>query len=231
MTQPQSSGIQLGTAVPSKSKLWVAVGLGIVAAALNGWYLSNEKGNPIKMYKVGNKPIFAGSYIYKSQFVEPPIVVYSQDLREMAQMAVNDENFDLYAKTPLAENLKPGQILLKSAFQYGAGTGVRDLVKAGEEAVSIPVDKVSSVGGAVRPGDRVNIYSVTGTCGSGLLMKGVLVLAVDADALIPSDRGNRDREYTTVTVAGNQDKVRELIGLIQSGTGKVYLTLVAPAQK
>lgn len=231
MMQQESSGIQLGTPVPSKHRLWLAIGLGVVAAILNGWYLSKERGDPITMYKVGNKPIFAGSYISKSQFVDPPIVVYSQDLREMAQLAVNGENFDLYAKTPLAENLKPGQILLKSAFQYGAGTGVRDQIKAGEEAVSIPVDKVRSVGGAVRPGDRVNIYTERGTGGDKPLMEGVLVLAVDADSLIPSDRGNRDREYTTVTVAGAPDKVRELIGLIQKGTGRVYLTLISSDQK
>ena len=216
-----STEVQLGTEVPSKRRLLWAITLGLIAAVLNFRYLNTARGNPLRLYKA-KVPIAAGSYISKSEF-DGPIVVYSPDLREMVQLSVNEDNFDLYAKSPLAENLKPGQVLLKSAFEYGAATGVRDQIRSGQEAVSIPVDKARSVGGAIRPGDRVNVYALRGTGGDREpLIHGALVIAVDADYLVPSDH-----EYTTVTISAEPEKVKDLVSLIQSGPGKVYLTMVS----
>lgn len=227
--------VTLGRPSISLRPLWLAIGLGLVAATLNYFYISGLRGEPVEIYKV-TATLPAGSFITNAQ-VQGPLTIYSTEASEMRILSVDKDSFALYAKTPLAENLKPGQILFKSAFMYGAGTGISNLIPADEEAIAIPVDKAHSVGGAVRPGDLVNIYARTGTdnsAGAGNsqdpLIPSAHVLAVDADHYIPSDSGSRDREYSTVTISAKSGQIHALFSLMQSNV-KPYLTLIASPPK
>lgn len=98
-------------------------------------------------------------------------------------------------------------------------TGTDVSVPPGLCAVSIPMQDVQAVGGAVRSGSLVNLYADTGS-GVGLLGENLLVLATNGGSAGAS--GTRST-LSWVTLAVTPDSVQELLAASQSGT--LFLTL------
>ena len=95
-------------------------------------------------------------------------------------------------------------------------------VPAGKQAVSVPVKAVQAVGGAVRPGMSVDVYS-SGDTTTTALVKGVVVLDTsvgDKGSLVSSDSG-------WITLAVDADRVQELI----AAAARTSLYIVLPGEQ
>ena len=122
---------------------------------------------------------------------------------------------EIAGKTATSSILK-GEVISKKRFREVQGT--LD-VPAGQEAVSVPAKAVQAVGGAIRPGMSVDVYSLSGS-GATLLARDVIVLATsmgDTGSLASTDSG-------WVTLAVNPERVEELI----AASGKSNLHFVLP---
>ena len=90
-------------------------------------------------------------------------------------------------------------------------------------AVSVPAKAVSAVGGSVRVGDKVNVYS-TSAKSTDLLVANVEVLATSASTGAKKDETS---DVSWITLAAKPSEVNELIAA--AGVSDLYFTL--PSEK
>ena len=100
-----------------------------------------------------------------------------------------------------------GEVLSMRRFQ---GVEGRVEVPEGLAAVSVPAKDVQAVGGAVRAGEKVDMYATGGTS-TDLLASDVLVLATSAS----TDDAASDAQVSWVTVAVEPDRVQEVVSAAQ----------------
>ena len=100
-----------------------------------------------------------------------------------------------------------GEVLSMRRFQ---GVEGRVEVPKGLAAVSVPAKDVQAVGGAVRAGEKVDMYATGGTS-TDLLASDVLVLATNAS----TDDAASDAQVSWVTVAVEPDRVQEVVSAAQ----------------
>ena len=100
-----------------------------------------------------------------------------------------------------------GEALSMRRFQ---GVEGRVEVPEGLAAVSVPAKDVQAVGGAVRAGEKVDMYATGGTS-TDLLASDVLVLATSAS----TDDAASDAQVSWVTVAVEPDRVQEVVSAAQ----------------
>ena len=118
------------------------------------------------------------------------------------------------ASTPILK----GEVITEKRFEVA-----RDVleVPAGKEAVSVPAKAVQAVGGAVRAGMSVDVYS-SGDTSTAALARGVVVLATsvgEANSLISSESG-------WITLAVEPERVQEII----AAANKTSLYFVLPGE-
>ena len=122
---------------------------------------------------------------------------------------------DVVGKTATSSILK-GEVV--SAKRFESARDSLD-VPAGKEAVSVPAKAVQAVGGAIRPGMSVDVYS-SGDTTTSAIARSVLVLATsvgDGGSLVSAESG-------WVTLAVAPDKVQEII----AASNKTSLYFVLP---
>lgn len=111
-----------------------------------------------------------------------------------------------------------GEVIVEKRFQEGQG--VLDIPQ-GMQAVSVPTKAVQAVGGAIRPGMSVDVYS-SGSSGTVALARGVIVLATsvgESGSIVSNDTG-------WITLAIAPERVEELI----SASGKTSLYFALPGE-
>lgn len=111
-----------------------------------------------------------------------------------------------------------GEVVVEKRFQEGQGA--LDIPQ-GMQAVSVPAKAVQAVGGAIRPGMSVDVYS-SGSSGTVALDKGVIVLATsvgESGSLVSNDTG-------WITLAVAPERVEEII----SASGKTSLYFALPGE-
>ena len=107
-----------------------------------------------------------------------------------------------------------GEVITSGRFE--AGKDAID-VPAGKQAVSVPAKAVQAVGGAIKPGMTVDVYS-TGGSSTTALATGVKVI----DASISSS-GSLSSDGGWITLAVDPEKVQEFVSA--SGKTTLYFTL------
>lgn len=124
---------------------------------------------------------------------------------------------DAVGKVATTSILK-GEVISEKRFESSRGT--LD-VPAGKEAVSVPAKAVQAVGGAIRPGMSVDVYSA-GDTSTAAIARGVVVLDTsvgDGGSLVSSDAG-------WITLAVDPETVQEII----AASNKTTLYFVVPGQ-
>ena len=120
-------------------------------------------------------------------------------------------------KTASSPILK-GEVVVSKRFENAHG--VLD-IPAGKEAVSVPAKAVQAVGGAVRPGMTVDVYS-SGDTTTAALAREVVVLDTsmgDSGSLVSSESG-------WLTLAVDPESVQEII----SASNQTSLYFVLPGE-
>lgn len=111
-----------------------------------------------------------------------------------------------------------GEVVLEKRFQEGQGS--LDIPQ-GMQAVSVPAKAVQAVGGAIRPGMSVDVYS-SGSSGTASLAQGVIVLASsmgENGSLVSNDAG-------WITLAVAPERVEEII----AASSKTNLYFALPGE-
>lgn len=122
---------------------------------------------------------------------------------------------------PAQVRIYSGEVLLTQRFEQVDGSVLQ--VPDGLCAVSVPAKAVSAVGGSVRAGDKVNVYS-TSAKSTDLLVANVEVLATSASTGSKKDEAN---DVSWITLAAKPSEVNELIAA--TGVSDLYFTL--PSEK
>lgn len=140
-----------------------AVGFGIVAALLAMLYLNAKEAQLKAKYEqdqarmvrvvVANKDLRKGQDITRANF----------SARKIPEDYVHDDiifpdEFDRYVGRALVANLGRGKTLLKSFMNDDFPRDFSDIIGEGMRAMTITVDDINSIGGFLRPGNRIDIF-------------------------------------------------------------------------
>ena len=140
-----------------------AVGFGIVAAILAMLYL-NAREKQLKaqyeqdrerqaMVVVANADLRKGQEINEQYFSQRPVPI-----DYVHSDAVNPNDFNRYVGSALTTNLEKGKPLLKSFIDQEFPRDFSDIIPEGKRAMTITVDDVNSIGGFLRPGNRIDVF-------------------------------------------------------------------------
>jgi pilus assembly protein CpaB len=230
--------------------LWLSVAAGIFAAfLLYSWSQEkrseyNKKYGSMKTVVVAKEDIAEMRTIYDTMLttIERPAEFVDPDV-----VSNPDEIVGNVAAVPI----KKGQMLVKNALLTpGPDTGISLQVAPSKRGVTIPVDEVRGVAKLIRPGDRVDILAAIDV-GKGVnqhrevqtLMQDVVVLATGVNIMnnIPRvfelDSGGKslsqialtgDTKYSTITIEATQKESQDLVYILSTSPGNLYLTLRNP---
>lgn len=140
-----------------------AIGFGIIAALLAMFYLNTREAQLKEKYEqdkakqvmvvVANADLRKGQEITANLFSQRPVprgFVHDD--------AVSPNQFDRYLGRALTTNLGRGKTLLKSFMDDDFPRDFSDIIPPGKRAITITVDDVNSIGGFLRPGNRIDVY-------------------------------------------------------------------------
>jgi Flp pilus assembly protein CpaB len=206
--------------------LYIAIGLGVVAGAMNWIYLTKAEGAQLKVLKAKER-IPAGQPVNREQF---EAITFSGDVAKMKTVVIPEDDFAAFANRSLAETLEPGQILLLRSFQLTGEGGIRDGIGEGQRALSIEVrNEENAVAYFVKPGDSVDVWAWIGN--TPYKIKGRACVRAIGDAhFLPNDTTGKEGRYRTVTLVVKEEDVRGLLANVTLAEGKVFLTLVGACE-
>jgi Flp pilus assembly protein CpaB len=213
----------------SKKLLVIALGLGLIAAAMNWIYLSRLEASTITVLKVKSQPLPAGTLVNKNMF---ETIRISGNLKQLQSFVLTESELPAFEQKPLAETLQPGQLLLLRSFELSGANPVRDSIRPGERALSFNVAaEAGAVAYFVRPGDAVDIWGRV--AGSAYKFKErTCVKAVGEQHMVaePARTGSSKTgvTYNTVTVLVAEADVPSLIQNVAVAGSEVTLSLVGP---
>lgn len=230
--------------------LWLSIAAGVFAAfLLYSWSQEkrseyNKKYGSMKTVVVAKEDISEMRTIYDTMLttIERPAEFVDPDV-----VSNPDEIVGNVAAVPI----KKGQMLVKnSLLTPGPDTGISLQVAPSKRAITIPVDEVRGVAKLIRPGDRIDILAAIDV-GKGAnqrrevqtLMQDVVVLAAGVNIMnnIPRvfelDSGGKslsqialtgDTKYSTITIEATQKESQDLVYILSTSPGNLYLTLRNP---
>lgn len=220
----------------------VALVLGGVAAVMAATYLNSARvrldaqSQPVEVL-VAQEAIERGTAA-DELFAKKLIVVKKIPRQFVAADAISSQR--AIDGQVLAVALTPGEQLTAGRFQYPSQAGLAYSVPTDYIAVSIPVDKVSSVSGLLRPGDLVAVMGTVELEASGekvmvtrILIPKARILAVGADSGTSKkddaesqssglgSAGNRtEAEINAVTLALSPADAEKVVFVANEGSGK-----------
>jgi pilus assembly protein CpaB len=226
--------------------LWLSIGSALFAVFLMYSYSQekkreyDEKFGTMKQVLVAKKDILEMSDIDDTMIdiVEKPV-----DFVEPGALSNPEEAISLVAAVPIK---KGEQIVDTKLLKPGPDTGLALQVAPTKRAVTIPVDEIRGVAKLIRPGDRIDILAIVET-GSGFkkssmvrtLLQDVSVLATGVKVTnnIPRklDEGAKSYEnlstftnFSSVTIELNPQEAQEIIYIMATSPGSIYMTLRNP---
>ncbi|MGE4131272.1 MAG: Flp pilus assembly protein CpaB [Bdellovibrionales bacterium] len=229
--------------------LWISV-----ISALFGVFLlysyTQEKNNEL-MKKFGAKEnvVVAAQDINEMTTIDETMLqTVSKPVDFIEPQAVSDPEQAVGLVT-LAPIKKGEQVLQSKVIRPGPVTGLSLQVSPSKRAVSIPINEINGISKLINPGDRVDIITALDV-GKGInqrrevktLLQDVVVLATGArvvnelpalyerlgkEEFVKNLRG--DLNFTTITVEVSPEESQDLIYLLSTAQGSIFLTLRHPS--
>ncbi len=140
-----------------------AVGFGIVAALLAMFYLNAREAQLKEKYEQNKAQeilvVVANGDLRRGQEIKPEFFSQRRVPRAFVhEDAVFPNEFDRYIGTAITANIGRGKPLLKSFIDQEFPRDFSDVVAPGKRALTVTVDEINSIGGFLRPGNRVDIF-------------------------------------------------------------------------
>lgn len=100
--------------------------------------------------------------------ISPETIAIRQVPREwMPPGALRPHEFDAVNQSALSRNVEAGNPVTLEHLRQAKASASAVMIEKGYRAISISVDEVSSVGGLIQPGDRVDLWGTSLSSGSG----------------------------------------------------------------
>ncbi|MBI1353561.1 MAG: hypothetical protein GC160_04390 [Acidobacteria bacterium] len=220
----EKQGIQFPSRERSKSRLWLAVTLGIAAALANIVFLLRVNGSKVEVLRAA-RTLRAGETVDGADFDSLTIHVPAADRDQLKALFVEKDAIKSYEGVSIVRRIEQGEPLFQSFFRFDGDPGIRDSIGPGERAIALPIeDESAAVAYFVRPGDVVDVYGTKMDKPSGPIVAGAVVRSV-GDATIVPDAAGRDQAYRTVTVVVRESSLPEILHLLDLSQGRVRLAL------
>lgn len=231
--------------------LWISVGAALFAVFLLYSYTQEKSAELTKKFGAKQRVVVANQDIMEMntidetmlQVIERPVDFIEPEAISNPELAVG--------KVALAPIKKDEQVLESKIMEPGPVTGLSLQVAPTKRAVTIPVDEMRGVGKLLKPGDRVDIVAALDV-GNGptqrrevkTLMQDVIILATGLkifnelprlhekqgrEDFIKNIRG--DTSFTNITVEVSPQEAQELIYILSTSPGALFLTLRHPSDR
>lgn len=233
--------------------LWISVGAALFAMLLIYSYSQEKKAEYDKKFGASKRVLVAAKDILEMQTVDDTMLQIEERPMEYVQPGALENPEDAVGLVAAAPLKKGEQVLVTKLLSPGPNTGLSHQVAPGKRAVTIPVDDVRGVSKLIRPGDRVDLLTAIDS-GAGAtrktevktLLQDIPVLAtgiqvtnniprsleVDGSGKAASFRNLRgDLSFATVTVEATPQEAQDLIVIMATSPGSIYLTLRHPSDR
>jgi pilus assembly protein CpaB len=219
--------------VDKKRRILLAGVMGLAAVLFLFFYIKGKE-----------KEIFGGSYAEvfvasrdiarETIITEECLLVKKFPIAFVHPNAIFSQNKDIILGQPARYNFKKGQPLLWSDIGKGEG-GLSSMLNSGERALTLSVDEISGIAGALKPNDRVDIlgiFEIGGKSITKILMQNVTILMVGSNLSRGENKEDAETNlakslfqgpYSSITVAVMPEEA-EILAFAQD-KGKLVLTL------
>ncbi len=230
--------------------LLLSVVFGIVGVFLMYSYSQEKKSELEKRFGMKRTVVVAKQDIQEMQTIYDTMVETSEIPEQYFHKDMNIRPEEIVGNVA-AVPIKKGQVIAGNfLLTPGPDTGISLQVAPSMRAVAIPVDEIRGVAKLIRPGDRVDIFAAVDT-GRGVnarrevvvLLQDIPVLATGINVVNNLPRtfqvdasGNKvtqmnltgDTKYSSVTVEVPQKDAQDLIYILSTSPGNLFLTLRNP---
>jgi pilus assembly protein CpaB len=233
--------------------LWLSVIAGVFASFLLYSYSQEKKAEYDKKFGSTKTVIVAKQNIREMETIYDTMIDIKAVPSEYVAPGALTNKEEIVGKVAAVPIEKDQQIPKNMLLVPGPDTGIANQVALNKRAVSLPVDEVRGVAKLVRPGDRVDIIVAMDT-GKGINMKREsVILLQDVEVLatgvsivnnlprqIELDSSGKnliqtaltgDTKYSTITIEASPKEAQDLIYILSTAPGNIYLTLRNPNDK
>jgi pilus assembly protein CpaB len=229
--------------------LWISVASALFAVFLLYSYTQEKSAELTKKFGAKQRVVIAAQDINEMETVDETMLqIVEKPVDFIEPQAISDPELAVGMIT-LAPIRKDEQLLQSKLTKPGPVTGLSLQVSPTKRAVSIPINEVNGVAKLINPGDRIDIVAAL-DIGKGLnqhrevktLMQDVTVLATGSrvvnelpvlyekmgkEDFIKNLRG--DLNFNTITVEVSPEESQDLIYLLSTAQGSIFLTLRHPS--
>ncbi|HJV73497.1 MAG TPA: Flp pilus assembly protein CpaB [Noviherbaspirillum sp.] len=221
--------------IPNKTwiVLGVALGIGLLAAAVAYSYLSNQMQAIEARARGATVPIVVAKLdLPKGARLSPENVAVRQIPRDFAHSgAVQPGQFERLNGQVLAYPIKGGEMILWSQTEGKKVATFSARIEAGHRAMTVPVDEINSISGMLEPGDVIDLMLTVDHNSRKLsfpLLQSVQVMATGQRSVDDPKSGER-RSYSTVTLDTTPEQAQRVI--VAREAGKITALLRNPDDK
>jgi pilus assembly protein CpaB len=229
--------------------LWISVGAALFAVFLLYSYTQEKSAELTKKYGAKERVVVAARDINEMETIDETMLqTEEKPVNFIEPQAVNDPELAV-GQVALAPIKAGEQILQSKVIKPGPLTGLALQVSPSKRAVAIPISEVNGVSKLLNPGDRIDVIAAIDV-GKGIaqhrevktLMQDVTILATGVRVanelpVLYEKIGNQesgkslrgDTSFNTITVEASPEESQDLIFLLSTSPGSIFLTLRHPS--
>jgi pilus assembly protein CpaB len=228
--------------------LWISIGAALFAVFLLYSYTNERSYELAKKFGTQKTVVIASKNINEMETIDESMLETTAQPAEYVQPdALSDVN-DAVGLVALAPIKAHEQILQNKIMKPGAVTGLSLQVSPGKRAVTLPVDEMRGVAKLLKPGDHIDILAAlevghppTQHREVKTILQDVTVLATGLNVVNELPRlyehnGKEDfvrniradTSFTTITVESSPSDSQNLIYILATSPGSLFLTLRHP---
>lgn len=229
--------------------LWISVGAALFAVFLLYSYTQEKNAEVMKKFGAKQRVVIAARDINEMETIDETMLQTDEKpVNFIEPQAVTDPE-QAVGQIALAPIKQGEQILQSKVIKPGPLTGLALQVSPSKRGIAIPVSEVNGVAKLLNPGDRIDIIAAVDV-GKGVaqhrevktLMQDVPILATGlkianelpllyeksgSQEVLKSLRG--DTTFNTITVEATPEESQDLIFLLSTSPGSIFLTLRHPS--
>lgn len=233
--------------------LWVSIIAGLFSAFLLYSYSQEKKAEWDKKFGATKRVVVAATDILEMQTIDDSMLNVTERPAEFIEPGALTDVESAVGQVAATPIKKGEQVLNNKLLTPGPDTGLSLQIAPDKRAVTLPIDEVRASGKLIRPGDRVDVV-VALDIGKGvaqkrevrILMSSAIVLATGVNVLNNIPRTfevdgttknvtqvnlNGDTRYTSVTIEASPKEAQDLIYILSTSPGNIFLTLRNPNDK
>lgn len=202
--------------------LFIALGVGILAALLAVWYLNAKEAQlrrELTPVVETREVIVASQAMLKGTVLSTAnLSIRSVPVDYLNREAISPNDFDAIDGKVLIQNVDQGNVILASYVALGFPKDFSDTIPIKRRAMTIQVDELNSINGFIRPGNRIDLFAnVQGNelGEAGLPTGGVIPILENVEVLATGESAAREYE----------EQVRLLRGGYNVDINTAYTTL------